>query len=51
LVLENDGDAVIEGVVAELSLRGLSLVQGGAKTELKLIPPKKTTLTWTGSGR
>jgi len=47
LVLENDGDAVIEGVVAELSLRGLNLAQGAAKTELKLIPPKKTTLTWT----
>jgi len=50
LVLENDGDAVIEGVVAELSLRGLSLVQGGAKTELRFIPPKKTTLTWTVRG-
>jgi len=31
LVLENDGDAVIEGVIAELSLRGLSLVQGVLK--------------------
>jgi len=50
LVLENEGDAVIEGIIAELSLRGLSLVQGSAKTELKLIPPKKTTLTWTVRG-
>lgn len=50
LVLENGGDAVIEGIVAELSLRGLGLIQGSPKTELKVIPPKRTTVTWTVRG-
>lgn len=50
LVLENDGDAVIEGAAVELLLKGLKLKQGSVRTDLKSIPPKRTTVSWTVQG-
>jgi len=50
LVLENTGDAVIEGVTAQLSLQGLSLVQGKIKTDLTTVPPGKSAVSWVVRG-
>lgn len=50
LVLKNTGDAAIEGVTAQLSLQGLSLVQGSLKTNLTTILPGETTVSWVVRG-
>ncbi len=51
LVLGNEGDAVIEGLEATLSLKGLTLVQGPAKTKLPNLLPGLTTIAWTVQSR
>ncbi|MCS7192459.1 MAG: hypothetical protein NZ937_05700 [Armatimonadetes bacterium] len=51
LVLENEGDAVIEDIFVQLSLTGISLLKGEAKAHLKIIPPGKKTLSWALRGK
>jgi len=50
LVLENTGDAVLEGVSTQISLQGLSLLQGKPQTNLAVIPPGKSTISWVVRG-
>ncbi len=50
LVLENIGDAVVEGIAVQLSLKSLSLVQGELKTNLTILPPGKNTVSWVVRG-
>jgi len=51
LVLENEGDAVIEGISVSLSLNGLTLVKGLPTIPLSTLPPGKTTVTWMVQSR
>ncbi|MCS7263545.1 MAG: hypothetical protein NZ805_01780 [Armatimonadetes bacterium] len=51
LVLENSGDALIEGINVQLALQGLALVQGSLKKDLSIVPPGKNTVSWIVVGK